>query len=151
MAELDWNTEAYIAQFTRGLHWKVKELLSTKDNIPNNDLEAIFAALVKIDNTCWENKENRPKKTPAKAPVTATTSTSTTTTRVRLLEDPNYVTQRKETAVKPWDFVSSVDRRATESNSAPMAGRPQSRRLPRLDRRNWKKSKAKSCCQALGL
>ncbi|KAF8751794.1 Retrotransposon gag protein [Rhizoctonia solani] len=47
MAELDWNTEAYIAQFTRGLHWKVKELLSTKDNIPDNDLEAIFAALIK--------------------------------------------------------------------------------------------------------
>ncbi|KAF8677638.1 hypothetical protein RHS04_06138 [Rhizoctonia solani] len=92
MAELDWNTEAYIAQFTRGLHWKVKELLSTKDNIPDNDLEAIFAALVKIDNTCWENKENRPKKAPTKAPVTATTSTSTTTTRVRLSKDPNYVT-----------------------------------------------------------
>ncbi|QRW24395.1 Retrotransposon-derived protein PEG10 [Rhizoctonia solani] len=92
MAELDWNKEAYIAQFTRGLHWKVKELLSTKDNIPDNDLEAIFAALVKIDNTHWENKENRPKKVPAKAPTTATTSTSTTTTRVRLLEDPNYVT-----------------------------------------------------------
>ncbi|KAF8751670.1 hypothetical protein RHS01_08248 [Rhizoctonia solani] len=62
MAELDWNTEAYIAQFTRSLHWKVKELLSTKDNIPDNDLEAIFAALVKIDNTRRENKENRPKK-----------------------------------------------------------------------------------------
>ncbi|QRW25599.1 Retrotransposon-derived protein PEG10 [Rhizoctonia solani] len=92
MAELDWNTEAYIAQFTRGLHWKVKELLSTKDNIPNNDLEAIFAALVKIDNTRWENEENRPKKAPTKAPVATTTSTSTTTTRVRLSEDPNYVT-----------------------------------------------------------
>ncbi|QRW19917.1 Retrotransposable element Tf2 protein [Rhizoctonia solani] len=90
MAELDWNTEAYIAQFTHGLHWKVKELLSTKDNIPDDDLKAIFAALVKIDNTCQENKENRPKKVPAKAPVTATTST--TTTRVRLSEDPNYVT-----------------------------------------------------------
>ncbi|KAF8754691.1 Retrotransposon gag protein [Rhizoctonia solani] len=50
MAELDWNTEAYIAQFTRGLHWKVKELLSTKDGIPDDDLEAIFAASVKIDN-----------------------------------------------------------------------------------------------------
>ncbi|KAF8754110.1 Retrotransposon gag protein [Rhizoctonia solani] len=62
MAELDWNTEAYIAQFTRGLHWKVKELLSTKDNIPNNDLEAIFAALVKIDNTRRENEENRPRR-----------------------------------------------------------------------------------------
>ncbi|QRW20944.1 Retrotransposon-derived protein PEG10 [Rhizoctonia solani] len=92
MAELDWNTEAYIAQFTRGLHWKVKELLSTKDNIPNDDLEAIFAASVKIDNTRRENEENRPKKLPAKSPATVATSTTTTTQRVRLSEDPNYVT-----------------------------------------------------------
>ncbi|KAF8754193.1 hypothetical protein RHS01_06389 [Rhizoctonia solani] len=81
---------AYIAQFTRGLHWKVKELLSTKDNIPDDDLEAIFAASVKIDNTRRENEENRPKKAPTKVPVA--TTTSTTTTRVRLSEDPNYVT-----------------------------------------------------------
>ncbi|KAF8757114.1 hypothetical protein RHS01_03966 [Rhizoctonia solani] len=53
MAELDWNTEAYIAQFTRGLHWK---------------------------------------KLPAKSPATVATSTTTTTQRVRLSEDPNYVT-----------------------------------------------------------
>ncbi|KAF8691853.1 K02A2.6-like, partial [Rhizoctonia solani] len=92
MAELDWNTKAYIAQFMRNLHWKVKELLSTKDNIPDNNLEAIFAALVKIDNTCQENEENQPKKVPAKPPVTATTSTTTTTQRVRLSKDPNYVT-----------------------------------------------------------
>ncbi|KAF8755009.1 hypothetical protein RHS01_05559 [Rhizoctonia solani] len=88
MAELDWNEEAYIAQFTRGLHWKVKELLSTKDNIPNK-LEAIFAASIKIDNTRWENKENRPKKAPTKSPVTAASTSTTTTQRVRLLEDPN--------------------------------------------------------------
>ncbi|KAF8748609.1 Retrotransposon gag protein [Rhizoctonia solani] len=92
MAELDWNTEAYIAQFTRGLHWKVKELLSTKDNIPDDNLEAIFAASVKIDNTRWENKENRPKKAPAKSPATVATTSTTTTQRVRLSEDPNYVT-----------------------------------------------------------
>ncbi|QRW23083.1 Retrotransposon-derived protein PEG10 [Rhizoctonia solani] len=92
MAELDWNTEAFIAQFTRGLHWKVKELLSTKDNIPDNDLEAIFAALVKIDNICWENKENQPKKAPAKSPATVATTSTTTTQRVQLSEDPNYVT-----------------------------------------------------------
>ncbi|QRW22883.1 Retrotransposable element Tf2 protein [Rhizoctonia solani] len=91
MAELDWNTEAYIARFKRGLHWKVKELLSTKDNFPDNDLEAIFAASVKIDNIHWENKENQPKKTPAKSLAT-TATTSTTTQRVRLSEDPNYVT-----------------------------------------------------------
>ncbi|KAF8752837.1 Retrotransposon gag protein [Rhizoctonia solani] len=91
IAELDWNKEAYIAQFMRGLHWKVKELLSSKDNIPDN-LEAIFAASIKIDNTHWENEENHPKKAPTKAPVTATTSTTTTTHWVCLLEDPNYVT-----------------------------------------------------------
>ncbi|KAF8756192.1 hypothetical protein RHS01_04620 [Rhizoctonia solani] len=91
IAELDWNEEAYIAQFTRGLHWKVKELLSTKDSIPD-ELEAIFAAAIKIDNIRRENEENRPKKAPAKSPVTATTSTTTTTQRVRLSEDPNYVT-----------------------------------------------------------
>ncbi|KAF8761059.1 hypothetical protein RHS01_00629 [Rhizoctonia solani] len=91
MAELDWNEEAYIAQFTQGLHWKVKELLSTKDSVPD-ELEAIFAASIKIDNIRRKNEENRPKKAPAKSPVTATTSTSTTTTRVRLSEDPNYVT-----------------------------------------------------------
>ncbi|QRW26334.1 Retrotransposon gag protein [Rhizoctonia solani] len=95
MAELDWNEEAYIAQFTQGLHWKVKELLSTKDNIPDK-LEAIFAASIKIDNTRRKNEENRPKKAPAKSPVTATTSTSTTTTRVRLSEDPNYVTPEEQ-------------------------------------------------------
>ncbi|KAF8749324.1 hypothetical protein RHS01_10132 [Rhizoctonia solani] len=90
MAELDWNQEAYIAQFTWGLHWKVKELLSTKDSIPDK-LEEIFAASIKIDNIRRKNEENRPKKAPAKSPVTATTS-STTTTRVRLSKDPNYVT-----------------------------------------------------------
>ncbi|KAF8749889.1 K02A2.6-like [Rhizoctonia solani] len=89
MAELDWNEEAYIAQFTRGLHWKVKELLSTKDSIPD-DLEAIFAAAIKIDNIRRKNKENRPKKVSAKSPVTATTTS--TTQRVQLSEDPNYVT-----------------------------------------------------------
>ncbi|QRW26434.1 Retrotransposon-derived protein PEG10 [Rhizoctonia solani] len=89
IAELDWNKEAYIAQFMRSLHWKVKELLSTKDNIPE-ELKAIFAASIKIDNTHRKNEENRPKKAPTKS--LATVATSTTTTRVRLSKDPNYVT-----------------------------------------------------------
>ncbi|KAF8704366.1 Retroviral aspartyl protease, partial [Rhizoctonia solani] len=90
IAELDWNKEAYIAQFTQGLHWKVKELLSTKDNILDK-LEAIFAASIKIDNTRRKNEENWPKKVPAKSLVTTTTST-TTIQQVCLSEDPNYVT-----------------------------------------------------------
>ncbi|QRW20385.1 Retrotransposon-derived protein PEG10 [Rhizoctonia solani] len=91
MAELDWNKEAYIAQFTQGLHWKVKELLSTKDSVPDK-LKAIFAASIKIDNIRRENKENRPKKAPAKSLTTMATTSTTTTQRVRLSEDPNYVT-----------------------------------------------------------
>ncbi|KAF8755280.1 Retrotransposon gag protein [Rhizoctonia solani] len=95
MAELNWNTKAYMPN-SRAASTGRSRTPSTKDNIPDNDLEAIFAALVKIDNTCWENEENRPKKTLSKPPVTATTSTSTTTTRVRLSEDPNYVTPEEQ-------------------------------------------------------
>ncbi|KAF8756668.1 hypothetical protein RHS01_04212 [Rhizoctonia solani] len=112
MAELDWNTEAYIAQFTRGLHWK-----------------AIFAALVKIDNTRRENKENRPKKAPAKS--LATVATSTTTTRVRLSKDPNYVTPEERDRRRASGCALNAAKKGTASNNAPMAGRPQSRRLPR--------------------
>ncbi|KAF8748122.1 hypothetical protein RHS01_11037 [Rhizoctonia solani] len=97
IAELDWNEEAYIAQFTRGLHWKVKELLSTKDSIPD-ELEAIFAAAIKIDNIRCENEENRPKKAPAKSPATVATTSTTTTQRVRLSEDPITSPQKRGTA-----------------------------------------------------
>ncbi|KAF8678834.1 Retrotransposon gag protein [Rhizoctonia solani] len=93
IAELDWNKEVYIAQLTRGLHWKVKELLSTKDNIPE-EYKAIFAAAIKIDNMHCKNEENCPKKV-HKALVTATTST-TTTHRVCLSKDPNYITLEEQ-------------------------------------------------------
>ncbi|KAF8761052.1 hypothetical protein RHS01_00624 [Rhizoctonia solani] len=106
MAELDWNEEAYIAQFTRGLHWKVKELLSTKDS------------------------ENRPKKLPAKSPATVAT-TSTTTTRVRLSEDPNYVTPEERTAAAHLGYASNADKRGMASSNVLTAGKPQLRRLPR--------------------
>ncbi|QRW23230.1 Retrotransposable element Tf2 protein [Rhizoctonia solani] len=91
IAELDWNKEAYIAQFMQGLHWKVKELLSTKDSIPDK-LEAIFVAAIKINNIRRKNEENRPKKAPAKSPATVATNSTTSTQQVHLLEDPNYVT-----------------------------------------------------------
>ncbi|QRW22560.1 Retrotransposon gag protein [Rhizoctonia solani] len=61
MAELDWNEEAYIAQFTQGLHWKVKELLSTKDSVPNK-LEAIFAASIKIETSAAKTRRTAPRR-----------------------------------------------------------------------------------------
>ncbi|QRW17329.1 Retrotransposon-derived protein PEG10 [Rhizoctonia solani] len=51
-----------------------------------------FSASIKIDNIRRKNEENRPKKTPAKSPATVATTSTTTTQRVRLSEDPNYVT-----------------------------------------------------------
>ncbi|KAF8750008.1 Retrotransposon gag protein [Rhizoctonia solani] len=131
MAELDWNTEAYIAQFVRGLHWKVKELLSTKDNLPDNDLEAIFAASVKIDNIRRENEENRPKKTPAKPPAPTATTSTTTTQRVRLSEDPNYVTPEERDRRRASGLCVKCGQKGHGINSAPMVGRQPSRRQPR--------------------
>ncbi|QRW20754.1 Retrotransposon-derived protein PEG10 [Rhizoctonia solani] len=52
-----------------------RQLLSTKDNIPE-ELEVIFAAAIKIDNTHCKNKENHPKKQSAKSLATMATSTS---------------------------------------------------------------------------
>ncbi|QRW24341.1 Retrotransposable element Tf2 protein [Rhizoctonia solani] len=127
MAELDWNKEAYIAQFTQGLHWKVKELLSTKDSVPDK-LKAIFAASIKIDNIRRENEENCPKKAPAKSPATVATTSTTTTQRVRLSEDPNYVTPEERDRRARLASASSAVKRDMVSNSAPMAGRPQSKR-----------------------
>ncbi|KAF8750726.1 hypothetical protein RHS01_09090 [Rhizoctonia solani] len=86
MAELDWNEEAYIAQFTRGLHWKVKELLSTKDRESS-------------------------QKGPSQVPTTVATSTTTTTQRVRLSEDPNYVTPEERTVAAHLAFVLNVVKR----------------------------------------
>ncbi|KAF8750370.1 hypothetical protein RHS01_09469 [Rhizoctonia solani] len=121
MAELNWNTEAYIAQFTRGLHWKVKELLSTKDGIPNNDLEAIFAASVKIDNIRRENEENQPKK----APLNPGHCNHFLHYPQGPYRGPQLRhTRRKGTAAAHLAFASNVDRRAMESSSVPMVGRP---------------------------
>ncbi|KAF8748817.1 hypothetical protein RHS01_10523 [Rhizoctonia solani] len=103
MAELDWNKEAYIA------------------HIPD-ELEAIFAASIKIDNIRRENEENRPKKTPAKSrppwllppPLPLGSAYPRT---------PTTSSRRKETAAAPQDYVSNAVKKGMGSSSAPMVGR----------------------------
>ncbi|KAF8761994.1 Retrotransposon gag protein [Rhizoctonia solani] len=63
IAELDWNKEAYIAQFTRGLHWKVKELLSTKDSIPDK-LKAILRPPLKLTTSAAKMRKTGPRRSP---------------------------------------------------------------------------------------
>ncbi|CCO35468.1 Retrotransposon-derived protein PEG10 AltName: Full=Embryonal carcinoma differentiation regulated protein [Rhizoctonia solani AG-1 IB] len=97
LMSLDWNDAALRAQFYKGLHWHVKQQLAQKEDQPQ-DLEALIAAAIRIDNVRRKleisrpPRENRPKST-----ATATTGrTNPGIPRVdseRLKSDPNYVSE----------------------------------------------------------
>jgi hypothetical protein len=96
MADLDWGDAALIASYRRGLHWKVKELLSQRETQPRN-LEAWITAATQIDNIRRENEASRPLRPnnpPKKVTVTAPTTVTVTRDPKAL---PNYVdeTERK--------------------------------------------------------
>jgi hypothetical protein len=90
MADLDWDDSALIASYRRGLHWKVRELMSQMETQPRN-LEGWISAATQIDNIRRENEAScppRPSTTPKK--VTITTPMPVTVKRdPKAL--PNYV------------------------------------------------------------
>jgi hypothetical protein len=96
MADLDWDDSALIASYRRGLHWKVRELMSQRESQPRN-LEGWITAATQIDNIRRENEASRPPR-PNTAPkkVTVTTS-SPITVKKDPKTIPNYVdeTERK--------------------------------------------------------
>jgi hypothetical protein len=49
MADLDWDDTALLAWYRRGLHWKVKELMSQRETQPRM-LEAWIMAAIQMDN-----------------------------------------------------------------------------------------------------
>jgi hypothetical protein len=89
-ADLDWGDSALMAAFRRGLHWKVKEIMSQKENQPRT-LEEFIQAAIQIDNIRRENEANRPQRTnPAAKRITISTPAAATVKRdVKAL--PNYV------------------------------------------------------------
>jgi hypothetical protein len=87
-ADLDWGDSAFMASFRRGLHWKVKEILSQKETQPRS-LEEFIQVAIQIDNVRRENEANRPQKTAPKK-VTVTTS-APVTVKQDLKTLPNYV------------------------------------------------------------
>ncbi|KAF8761053.1 hypothetical protein RHS01_00627 [Rhizoctonia solani] len=112
MAELDWNTEAYIAQFTRGLHWKVKELLSTKDNVPDNDLEAIFAASSRLITLVGKMRRTAPKRSPPSPRSPRPPPPLPPLNGSDYQRTPIMLPRRKGTAVARLACVSSAAKRA---------------------------------------
>ncbi|KAF8750126.1 hypothetical protein RHS01_09591 [Rhizoctonia solani] len=145
MAELDWNEEAYIAQFTRGLHWKVKELLSTKDSIPDN-LEAIFAAAIKIDNIRRKNEENRPKKVPAKSrplrPPLPLPPLGSAIRRPKLCHSG-----RTGPPPRVWPLCQ-VRPKGTWHQTVPNGWKATIKEVAKVAEEELEKSKVKDCCQA---
>jgi hypothetical protein len=91
-ADLDWGESALMASFRRGLHWKVKEILSQKETQPRN-LEEFIQVAIQIDNVCQENEANRPQKaTPKKVTVNIL---APVTVKRDLKALPNYVDEVK--------------------------------------------------------
>jgi hypothetical protein len=89
MADLDWDDAALIASYRRGLHWKVRELMSQKETQPRS-LEGWITAATQIVNICHENEASRPPRSNAPKKATVTTSATVTVKRdPKAL--PNYV------------------------------------------------------------
>jgi hypothetical protein len=90
MADLDWDDSALIASYRRGLHWKVRELMSQRETQPRN-LEGWITAATQINNIRRENKASRPTR-PNTAPKKVTTTTPSPGTAKRDPKAlPNYV------------------------------------------------------------
>ncbi|EUC55808.1 Transposon Tf2-1 polyprotein, partial [Rhizoctonia solani AG-3 Rhs1AP] len=61
-AELTWNDAALMAQFSKGLHWKTKEILSQCKQQPST-LQTLMNTAIVIDNVRQENEASRKKET----------------------------------------------------------------------------------------
>lgn len=97
-AELSLNDEALRLQYELGLHWKVKEVLSNRENPPDS-IEELILACTKIDNIRRENEASRPNKNQhfQKTPKVNTSTVTTVTKAAVALEDsPNFVSREEK-------------------------------------------------------
>jgi hypothetical protein len=77
MVDLDWDNLVLIASYRRGLHWKVRELISQREAQPRN-LEGWITVATQIDNICHENEASHPlhpNTTPKKVTITTPVTT----------------------------------------------------------------------------
>jgi hypothetical protein len=97
VADLEWGDSALMAAFRRGLHWKVKEIISQKESQPRS-LEELIQVSIQVDNVRWKNEASRPPRTnPPKKAVTTTSTNTTVMVKRDIKALPNYVdeTERK--------------------------------------------------------
>jgi hypothetical protein len=96
ISDLDWDDTAYLAAYRRGLNWKVRELMSQRENQPTT-LESWITIATQIDNVRRENEASRPPRTTPNSKKVTVTSPATVTIKRDIKTSPNYVdeTERK--------------------------------------------------------
>lgn len=97
-AKLDLNDKAPRLKFEQGLNWKVREVLSNREDLPET-IEGMIAACIRIDNTRRENEANRPARSPhnQKSLKQSTGAITVTTKATVALEDsPNFVSREEK-------------------------------------------------------
>jgi hypothetical protein len=90
VADLDWDDSALIASYRRGLHWKVKELMSQRETQPRN-LEGWITAATQIDNIRRKNEASRPPRATNPPKQVTVTAPATLTVKRDPKALPNYV------------------------------------------------------------
>jgi hypothetical protein len=90
MVDLDWDDSALIASYRRGLHWKVRELMSQRETQPRN-LEGWITAATQIDNIRRENEASRPARPNPPSKKVTVTAPATMTVKRDPKALPNYV------------------------------------------------------------
>ncbi|KEP45614.1 putative Transposon Tf2-1 polyprotein, partial [Rhizoctonia solani 123E] len=99
-AELTWNDAALMAQFSKGLHWKTKEILSQRERQPST-LRSLMNTSITIDNVRRENEASRKKeagkeKEKGKGKATGSTSSKTITENTTTRVSKEEIDRRKE-------------------------------------------------------
>jgi hypothetical protein len=96
ISDLDWDDTAYLAAYRRGLNWKVRELMSQRENQPTT-LESWITIATQIDNVRRENEASRPPRTTPNPKKVTVTSPAMVTIKRDVKASPNYVdeTERK--------------------------------------------------------
>ncbi|KEP44980.1 retrotransposon gag protein [Rhizoctonia solani 123E] len=128
-AELSWNNAALMAQFSKGLHWKTKEILSQRERQPST-LRSLMNTAITINNVCQENEASQKKDTgkekgKGKGKATRLTSsktiTETTTTQAEYVYNTSESNQNLfYTHIQPMNFeadplIALIDSGATTS------------------------------------
>jgi hypothetical protein len=96
ISDLDWDNTAYLAAYRRGLNWKVRELMSQRENQPTT-LESWITIATQIDNIRRENKASWPPRTTPNPKKVTVTSPATVTIKRDIKTSLNYIdeTERK--------------------------------------------------------